>query len=89
MKCKILSINHKPSDWERKALDFYLKQIPKIIKISFSIYSLNKMGICAILQALMRRVLVVYKEIHGGTDKADIIPGGGFSARNIQNLHFY
>ena len=35
MKCKILSINHKSSDWERKALDFYLKQIPKIIKISF------------------------------------------------------
>ena len=22
MKCKILSINHKPSDWEGKALDF-------------------------------------------------------------------
>jgi len=36
MKCKIISISHKPSDWERKALDFYLKQIPNNVKLSFA-----------------------------------------------------
>lgn len=35
MKCKILSISHKPADWEKKALDFYCKQIPGNIKLSF------------------------------------------------------
>ena len=36
MKCKIISISHKPADWEKKALDFYLKQIPDNIKLSFT-----------------------------------------------------
>ena len=35
MKCKILSISHKPADWEKKALDFYCKQIPSNLKLSF------------------------------------------------------
>ena len=36
MKCKIISISHKPADWEKKALDFYLKQIPHNLKFSFA-----------------------------------------------------
>ena len=36
MKCKIISISHKPSDWEKTALDFYLKQIPNNVKLSFA-----------------------------------------------------
>ena len=35
MKCKIISISHKPADWEKKATDFYLKQIPNNFKLSF------------------------------------------------------
>jgi 23S rRNA (pseudouridine1915-N3)-methyltransferase len=35
MKCKIISISHKPTDWEKKASDFYLKQIPSNLKLSF------------------------------------------------------
>jgi 23S rRNA (pseudouridine1915-N3)-methyltransferase len=35
MKCKIVSISHKPADWEKKALDFYLKQIPSNLQLSF------------------------------------------------------
>ena len=35
MKCKIISISHKPADWEKKASDFYLKQIPNHLKLSF------------------------------------------------------
>ena len=35
MKCKIISVSHKPADWEKKALDFYLKQIPNNLKLSF------------------------------------------------------
>ena len=35
MKCKIISISHKPADWEKKASDFYLKQIPSNLKLSF------------------------------------------------------
>jgi 23S rRNA (pseudouridine1915-N3)-methyltransferase len=35
MKCKIISITHKPADWEKKASDFYLKQIPHNLKLSF------------------------------------------------------
>jgi 23S rRNA (pseudouridine1915-N3)-methyltransferase len=34
MKCKVISISHKPSSWEKEALQFYLKQLPKHIKIS-------------------------------------------------------
>ena len=35
MKCKIISISHKPADWEKKASDFYLKQIPNNLRLSF------------------------------------------------------
>ncbi|MDB9813552.1 23S rRNA (pseudouridine(1915)-N(3))-methyltransferase RlmH [Gammaproteobacteria bacterium] len=35
MKCKIISISHKPADWESKALEYYLKQIPNNLKLSF------------------------------------------------------
>ena len=36
MKCKIISISHKLSDWEKQALEFYSKQIPLNFKISFA-----------------------------------------------------
>ena len=36
MKCKIISISHKLSDWEKQALQFYSKQIPLNFKISFA-----------------------------------------------------
>ena len=35
MKCKIISVSHKTTDWEKKALDFYIKQIPNNFKLSF------------------------------------------------------
>ena len=35
MKCKIISISRKRADWEKKASDFYLKQIPTNLKLSF------------------------------------------------------
>ena len=35
MECKIISISHKPADWEKKAQDIYLKQIPSYLKLSF------------------------------------------------------
>ena len=34
MKCKIISISRKPSDWEKQAIQFYLKQLPDHLKIS-------------------------------------------------------
>ena len=34
MKCKIISISHKLSDWEKQALKFYSKQLPSHYKIS-------------------------------------------------------
>ena len=34
MKCKIISISHRPSDWEKQAIQFYLKQLPDHLKIS-------------------------------------------------------
>ena len=34
MKCKIISISHKLSDWEKQALHFYSKQLPSHFKIS-------------------------------------------------------
>ena len=34
MKCKIISISHKLSDWENQALQFYSKQLPSHFKIS-------------------------------------------------------
>ena len=36
MKCKIISISHKLSDWETPALQFYSKQIPLNFNISFA-----------------------------------------------------
>ena len=34
MKCKIISISHKPSDWEKQALQFYSKQLPNHFQVS-------------------------------------------------------
>ena len=34
MKCKIISISHRLSDWEKQAIQFYLKQLPDHLKIS-------------------------------------------------------
>tara|TARA_B100000287_G_scaffold391086_1_gene402482 strand:- start:2566 stop:3030 length:465 start_codon:yes stop_codon:yes gene_type:complete len=34
MKCKIISVSHKPSDWEKKAIQFYSKQLPNHFQIS-------------------------------------------------------
>ena len=48
MKCKFISISHKPSDWEKQALQFYSKQLPNHFKVSdievkpFSSKSLDK-----------------------------------------------
>jgi len=48
MKCKFISISHKPSDWEKQALQFYSKQLPNYFKVSnvdvkpFSSKSLDK-----------------------------------------------
>ena len=36
MKCKIISISNKLSDWEKQALQFYSKQIPLNFNISFA-----------------------------------------------------
>ena len=35
MKCKIISVSHQPSDWEKQALQFYIKQLPNYFQISF------------------------------------------------------
>ena len=35
MKCKIISISHKASDWEQKALQFYTKQLPNHFQLSY------------------------------------------------------
>ena len=64
----------------------------EIIKSAFSIYFLNRMKIGAILQALRRRVLVVYNETLEEINEVGqsiIIPGGGLSASNNKNLYFY
>ena len=34
MKCKVISITHKPSDWEKQALHFYSKQLPSYFQVS-------------------------------------------------------
>ena len=34
MKCKVISISHKPSDWEKQALNFYIKQLPNHFQVS-------------------------------------------------------
>ena len=35
MKCKVISISHKPSDWEKQALYFYSKQLPNHFQVSY------------------------------------------------------
>ena len=35
MKCKIISVSHKPSDWEKQAIQFYSKQLPNHFQISY------------------------------------------------------
>ena len=48
MKCKVISISHKPSEWEKQALQFYSKQLPNHFQVShielkpFSSKSLDK-----------------------------------------------
>ena len=54
MKCKIISINHKPNNWEKEALQFYLKQLPNHYQISFvevKPFSSNFMHRASILDA--------------------------------------
>ena len=36
MKCKIVSVTHKPSDWEKNALEFYSKQLPRNFNLAFA-----------------------------------------------------
>ena len=36
MKCKIVSVTHKPSDWEKNALEFYSKQLPRNFNLAFT-----------------------------------------------------
>jgi len=36
MKCKIISVSHKPSDWEKQAIQFYSKQLPNHFQISYA-----------------------------------------------------
>ena len=36
MKCKIISVSHKPSDWEKNALEFYSKQLPRNFNLAFT-----------------------------------------------------
>jgi 23S rRNA (pseudouridine1915-N3)-methyltransferase len=35
MKCKIISITHKLSHWEKQALQFYSKQLPNHFQVSY------------------------------------------------------
>ena len=35
MKCKIISVSHKPSDWEKQAIQFYSKQLLNYFQISY------------------------------------------------------
>ena len=54
MKCKIISISHKPSDWEKQALQFYSKQLPNHFQISYAEvkpFSSNSMNMTSILDA--------------------------------------
>ena len=54
MKCKIISISHKPSDWEKQALQFYSKQLPNHFQISYvevKPFSSNSMNMTSILDA--------------------------------------
>ena len=54
MKCKIISISHKPSDWEKQALQFYSKQLPKHFKVTYAEvkpFSSKSMNITSTLEA--------------------------------------
>ena len=54
MKCKIISITHKPSDWEKQALQFYSKQLPKHFQVAYAEvkpFSSKSMNITSILEA--------------------------------------
>ena len=54
MKCKIISITHKPSDWEKQALQFYSKQLPKNFQVAYvevKPFSSKSMNITSILEA--------------------------------------
>ena len=54
MKCKIISIAHKPSDWEKQALQFYSKQLPKNFQVTYAEvkpFSSKSMNITSILEA--------------------------------------
>ena len=54
MKCKIISITHKPSDWEKQALQFYSKQLPKHFQVDYAEvkpFSSKSMNTKSILEA--------------------------------------
>ena len=54
MKCKIISISHKPSNWEKQAVQFYSKQLPNHFQISYvevKPFSSNSMNRASILDA--------------------------------------
>ena len=54
MKCKIISITHKPSDWEKRALQFYSKQLPKHFQVDYAEvkpFSSKSMNTTSILEA--------------------------------------
>ena len=54
MKCKIISITHKPSDWEKQALQFYSKQLPKHFQVTYvevKPFSSKSMNTTSILEA--------------------------------------
>lgn len=35
MKCNIISVGHKPSQWESEGINFYTKQLPKNLVINY------------------------------------------------------
>jgi len=35
MKCNIISVGHKPSQWESEGINFYTKQLPKNFVINY------------------------------------------------------
>ena len=54
MKCKIISITHKPSDWEKQAIQFYSKQLPNHFQVSYAEvkpFSSKSMNVKSILEA--------------------------------------
>lgn len=60
MKCKIISITHKPSDWEKQALQFYSKQLPNHFQISFAEikpFASNSMDVTSSIEAEAAEVL--------------------------------